>query len=170
MSQVKESSAAVAGLAGAIALESGPELGDVEVKARGYWEQVWRRFRRDKIAIAGGVMIIVLLLAAFIGAPIAAHFLGHGPNDQFYTAADAARRARRAVLATSPNGLGGTTYLHPRRRQHARPRRVPASPLRRPHLVRGGGARDDRLDLDRRRCSARWPATSAAGSTRSSPA
>ena len=77
---------AVAGLAGAVALESGPELGDVEVKARGYWEQVWRRFRRDKIAIAGGVTIIVLLLSAFIGAPIAAHFLGHGPNDQFYTA------------------------------------------------------------------------------------
>ena len=31
-----------AGLAGAIAIESGTELGEIEVKARGYWEQVWR--------------------------------------------------------------------------------------------------------------------------------
>ena len=75
-----------AGLAGAIALETGTELGEIEIKARGYWEQVWRRFKRDKIAIAGGVMIIFLILAAFIGAPIAKHFLGHGPNDLFYTA------------------------------------------------------------------------------------
>jgi peptide/nickel transport system permease protein len=75
-----------AGLAGAIALESGVELGELEVKARGYWEQVWRRFKRDKIAVGGGVTIILLLLLAFIGAPIARHFLGHGPNDLFYTA------------------------------------------------------------------------------------
>ena len=31
------------------------ELGEIEIKARGYWEQVWIRFRRDKFAIAGGV-------------------------------------------------------------------------------------------------------------------
>ena len=43
-----------AGMSRPIALESGVELGEIEVKARGYWEQVWRRFRRDKIAIAGG--------------------------------------------------------------------------------------------------------------------
>jgi peptide/nickel transport system permease protein len=87
MSQTeKENLGAGAGLAGAIALETGTELGELEVKARGYWEQVWRRFKRDKIAIAGGVMIIILILAAFVGAPLAKHFLGHGPNDLFYTA------------------------------------------------------------------------------------
>ena len=75
-----------AGLAGAIAIESGTELGEIEVKARGYWEQVWRRFKRDKIAIAGGITIILLLLGAFIGAPIAKAILGHGPDDLFYTA------------------------------------------------------------------------------------
>jgi peptide/nickel transport system permease protein len=87
MSQTeKENLGAGAGLAGAIALETGTELGELEVKARGYWEQVWRRFKRDKIAIAGGIMIIILVLAAFVGAPLAKHFLGHGPNDLFYTA------------------------------------------------------------------------------------
>src|SRR5205807_9879326 len=59
------------------------EIGEIEVKARGYWEQVWRRFRRDKVAIAGGVYIIFLLTAAFGGAPLAAHLLGHGPNTIF---------------------------------------------------------------------------------------
>src|SRR5438128_8326880 len=73
-----------AGLAAAIAVESGTELGEFEpVRARGYWEQVWLRFRRDKVAIGGGLFIVFLLLAAFVGAPIAAHILGHGPNDQF---------------------------------------------------------------------------------------
>jgi peptide/nickel transport system permease protein len=62
--------------------------GDLPVRARGYWEQVWIRFRRDKVAIAGGVFIVFLIAAAFIGGPIAKHLLGHGPNDQYYTAID----------------------------------------------------------------------------------
>src|SRR6266480_957677 len=74
-----------AGLGAAVAAETHGELGEVEgqVRARGYWEQVWRRFRRDKAAIAGGLFIIFLFLMAFVGGPIAAHLLGHGPNDNF---------------------------------------------------------------------------------------
>ena len=41
------------------------------VKARGYWESIWLRLRRDKLAIAGGIFIIVMFVVAFIGAPIA---------------------------------------------------------------------------------------------------
>ncbi len=58
------------------------------VKARGYWEQIWLRLKRDKLALAGGVFIILLFFVAFIGAPIAAKLLGHGPNDQFFNAVD----------------------------------------------------------------------------------
>jgi peptide/nickel transport system permease protein len=73
-----------AGLGAAVGVESGPELGEQEaVQARGYWELVWRRFRRDKIAIASGVFIIFLILVAFVGAPIAKHYVGHGPDDIF---------------------------------------------------------------------------------------
>ena len=50
------------------------------VTARSYWDLVWRRFRRDKAALISLVFIVGLILAAFIGAPVAAHFLGHGPN------------------------------------------------------------------------------------------
>ncbi len=73
-----------AGLGAAVATESGGELGELEdVRARGYWEQVWRRFKRDKVAIASAFMIVILILIAFVGAPIAKHFVGHGPNDIF---------------------------------------------------------------------------------------
>ena len=71
---------------GAAAVGSGVsgEIGadpDEQVRARGYWEQAWRRFRRDRIALASGIVIILIVLVAFIGAPLAADILGHGPND-----------------------------------------------------------------------------------------
>src|SRR5262245_53149936 len=73
-----------AGLGAAVAAESGGELGDIEsVRARGYWELVWIRFRRDKVAIASGIFIILLILTAFVGAPLAKRVLGHGPNAIF---------------------------------------------------------------------------------------
>ena len=73
-----------AGLGAAVATEGGGQLGELEdVRARGYWELVWRRFKRDKIAIGSGIFIIFLTFTAFAGAPIAKHYLGHGPNDIF---------------------------------------------------------------------------------------
>jgi ABC-type dipeptide/oligopeptide/nickel transport system permease subunit len=79
----------VASPLGAVALDAGIEFADGgQIRARGYWEQVWIRFRRDKVAIAGGIFIIFLFLAAFVGGPLAANLLGHGPNDQYYTAVD----------------------------------------------------------------------------------
>jgi peptide/nickel transport system permease protein len=80
--QKKELVGSQAGLASAVAVESHGELGELEaVRARGYWEQVWRRFRRDKVAIGSGVFIILLIVVAIAGGPIAASFLGHGVND-----------------------------------------------------------------------------------------
>ena len=73
-----------AGLGAAVATETHGELGATEaVRARGYWELVWIRFRKDKVAIASGVAIILIFLIAFAGAPIAKHFVGHGPDDIF---------------------------------------------------------------------------------------
>src|SRR4051794_39308350 len=76
-----------AGLGAAVAAETGAGLGEgVEaVAARGYWEQVWRRFRKDKAAIISGIFIIFLLLAAYPGAAIARALLGHGPGDIYGT-------------------------------------------------------------------------------------
>jgi peptide/nickel transport system permease protein len=73
-----------AGLGAAVATETHGELGTAEaVRARGYWELVWIRFRKDKVAIASGIGIILIFLIAFAGAPIAKHFVGHGPDDIF---------------------------------------------------------------------------------------
>ena len=73
-----------AGLGAAVAAESHGELGEgTPVRARGYWEQVWRRLRRDKVAIGSAIFIVLLVLAAFLGGPLAARLLGHGPNDIF---------------------------------------------------------------------------------------
>jgi peptide/nickel transport system permease protein len=86
-----------AGLAAITSAETHGQLGEVEldaIEARGYWEQVWRRFRHDKVAIASGFFIIFLILGAIVGGPIAKHFLGHGPNDINSTA-----------------GLHGVTFL-----------------------------------------------------------
>ena len=80
----REVLSAGAGLAAEVALESGGELGEITaVRARGYWEQVWIRFKKDKVAIASGFVIILLILAAFPGAPLAEKWLEHGPNDIF---------------------------------------------------------------------------------------
>jgi peptide/nickel transport system permease protein len=77
------------GLAGAIALESGDQLGEqIDVKARGYWEQVWRRFRRDRVAVGSIFFIVFLVLLCFPGAWLAQKFLGHGPDDLFFDGVD----------------------------------------------------------------------------------
>ena len=61
------------------------------VKARGSWELVWIRFRRDRLAVASVFFILFLLVASFAGGPIASHFLGHGPNQIFAYGVDQAR-------------------------------------------------------------------------------
>lgn len=70
------------GPAAALPLDAGPE-GAGSVRALGYWESVWRSFKRDKVAIGGGITIVVLVLTCFVGAPIFSWWLGHGPNQPF---------------------------------------------------------------------------------------
>ncbi len=58
------------------------DIGGFEsVEARGYWRSVWLRLKTDRLAIVCAVTIVVVTLLMFVGAPVAAHLLGHGPND-----------------------------------------------------------------------------------------
>lgn len=41
----------------------------------------WERLRQDKAALAGGIAIVVLILVAAVGGPLAQWVTGHGPND-----------------------------------------------------------------------------------------
>jgi ABC-type dipeptide/oligopeptide/nickel transport system permease subunit len=59
-----------------------------EFRARGYWEQVWRRFRRDRVALASVVFLVLLIIAVYPGAWVAEKLVGHGPNQIFPDALD----------------------------------------------------------------------------------
>jgi peptide/nickel transport system permease protein len=41
----------------------------------------WERFREDKAALAGAIVILLLVLIAIVGGPIAQALTGHAPND-----------------------------------------------------------------------------------------
>jgi ABC-type dipeptide/oligopeptide/nickel transport system permease subunit len=56
--------------------------------AHGSWELVWRRLRRDRVALGSLAALVLVCLVCFAGEPIAEHFLGHGPNDIFPMAVD----------------------------------------------------------------------------------
>jgi peptide/nickel transport system permease protein len=74
---------------------------EAEIKARGYWENIWIRFRRDRLALISAGFIIFLFLGAFAGGPLASYLLGHGPNDLFLT----------AVNQTSDTPVGPWTHV-----------------------------------------------------------
>lgn len=65
-----------------------PPAGPGEIRARGYWEQVWRRFKRDRVALASIGFLVLLIITVYPGAWIAERLLGHGPNDIFPSALD----------------------------------------------------------------------------------
>jgi peptide/nickel transport system permease protein len=48
----------------------------------------WDRFKQDKAAVAGGIVVILLILIAIFGGPLAAHITGHGQNATFDNATD----------------------------------------------------------------------------------
>jgi peptide/nickel transport system permease protein len=58
--------------------EEGGEVTAVEGRSLG--RIAWSRLKRDKVAMAGGVVVVLLILVA-IFAPLIVKFLGHPPNE-----------------------------------------------------------------------------------------
>ena len=81
----------------ALAATAGGDGESGAVEARGYWEKAFRRLRRDRLAILSGVVIMMFILVAFVGAPLAVRWVGHGPNDIVTGGVDQLR-ARRAPV------------------------------------------------------------------------
>jgi ABC-type dipeptide/oligopeptide/nickel transport system permease subunit len=54
--------------------------GGVSVAGRSLWQIVWIRFKRDKLAIAGLIIVILLVLMA-VFAPLLVKLFGHPPNE-----------------------------------------------------------------------------------------
>jgi len=56
---------------------------DLARDGSGLESTVWRRLRSDRLALAAAAFLALLVLACFVGAPLAARVLGHGPNEYF---------------------------------------------------------------------------------------
>lgn len=46
----------------------------------GTWTIAWRRLRRNRVALASGVLVLVIVFGITAGASIASRLVGHGPN------------------------------------------------------------------------------------------
>ena len=58
----------------------GPVEGEKRVEGRTPWQLFWVRFKRDRIAIAGFVFLVILILAALFAPFFANHVAHHGPG------------------------------------------------------------------------------------------
>ncbi|MEW1838072.1 ABC transporter permease [Nonomuraea angiospora] len=52
------------------------------IAGRGPWQLAWRRIRTDRVAMVSG-LVVILLCALALAAPLIAAWNGHGPDDQF---------------------------------------------------------------------------------------
>ena len=136
--------------------------GEEQIEGRSLSQIAWGRLRRDKVALAGGVFIIFLVLVAIL-APLIVKITGGPPNEYHQDLLSPvipnipAGSLRRDELG-APDGPG----------DRQRPRHLQPGRLRRPHLAadRDPGHPASRSSSAPR--SASSPASSAAGSTRSS--
>jgi peptide/nickel transport system permease protein len=63
--------------------QAGPQIGGEpsgQVVGRSPGQLFWRRFRRDKFALAGIFFILFMVLVATVGAPLVANLAGHAHN------------------------------------------------------------------------------------------
>ena len=54
--------------------------GQAKIEGRSLGQIAWRRLRRDRVAMAGGVVVVVLIVLA-VAAPLIVGWFGHPPND-----------------------------------------------------------------------------------------
>ncbi|KNB51037.1 ABC transporter permease [Streptomyces caatingaensis] len=81
---------------------AGAVVADVPPKAiegRSPWRIAWTRLKRDRLALAGGVVVVLLILVA-VFAPLIVDLLGHPPNEYHEERID-------ALLGTPKGAWGG---------------------------------------------------------------
>jgi peptide/nickel transport system permease protein len=75
------------------------------IEGRSLGQIAWTRFKRDKIAVAGGVVVILLVLMAILAKPIESVF-GLDPNQFHQNLVD-------PELLAPKGGWGGISWSHP---------------------------------------------------------
>lgn len=78
---------------------AGERLKDV---GKSPWQLFWRRFRRDRVALAGLSFLVVLVLLALLAPVIARYVVGHGPNDLYIH--EPVKMVNEFGLPLGPNG------------------------------------------------------------------
>jgi ABC-type dipeptide/oligopeptide/nickel transport system permease subunit len=76
-----------------------------KIEGRSLGRIAWTRFKRDKVALAGGVFIILMVLVA-VFAPLITKVVGGPPNDYHQDLID-------PILTTPTGSLGGISWDHP---------------------------------------------------------
>jgi peptide/nickel transport system permease protein len=66
------------------------------------WQLFWRRFRRDRVALAGLAFLILLVLLALLAPVVADRVVGHGPNDLYIH--EPVKMVNEFGLPLGPNG------------------------------------------------------------------
>jgi peptide/nickel transport system permease protein len=84
-----------------------PEIPKQDI-GRSPWQIFWRQFRRDRWAL-GGIVIIVLMFALALSAPLIADWTGHGPNDLNLSALDSYGLPSAPSWWPCPEGAGTQT-------------------------------------------------------------
>ena len=115
-------------------IEAQPEAGLAGVEAtavegRSLGQIAWIRLKRDKVALAGGVVVILLILVA-IFAPLIVKLLGHPPNEfhQDSSSTPSLQTPRGSFGGISWDFLFGVEPVE-------RPRHLQPDRLRRPDLA-----------------------------------
>ena len=108
--------------------EPGADDGARVIEGRSLGQIAWMRLKRDRVALGGGVVVVLLILMRCF-APLIVKLLGHPPNEFHYDQVDARPqvpigRVRRHQLA-----------LPVRRRAGQRPRPVQPGRVRLADLV-----------------------------------
>jgi peptide/nickel transport system permease protein len=72
------------------------------VIGRSPWDLFWRRFRQDKLAIAGIIVVVLIILMAVL-APVISHFISKAPNHVFKGSCYKISGPLRVSLLVGPN-------------------------------------------------------------------
>lgn len=72
---------------------------------------VWRRFRRDRVALTALVGLILIVLACFVLEPFLVQILGHGPGEPLLNSVDPITHQPQSWFSVVTDNHGHKTFL-----------------------------------------------------------
>ncbi len=82
--------------------------GDTAVKGTSLWKDAWRRLLRNKLAVFGLVVVVIITMAALLGPPVIQRATGYSPD---YIPTNDVRMIKSFPPFTAPDG--SFSWTHP---------------------------------------------------------